>query len=65
MEQQTKDAFLLAYENLQRIAYRLYEQAQNAIDADLFLDANLLISQADKIFELAENLEIVISEQEE
>jgi len=64
MQPKTINALLKAYEDLQRIADRLYEQAHSAIDADQLQDASLLISQADKIFELAENLEVVISEQE-
>jgi len=65
MEAKTINALLAAYEALQEIAIKLYDEAQLAFDADLPNDASLLVSQADLIYQLAENLDVVISEQED
>jgi hypothetical protein len=43
----------------------LYVEADNAVDADDYNDASLLQSQADRIYQTAENLGTVIAEQEE
>lgn len=65
MEQRTIDALIIAYRDLEKIAEHLYDESQLALELDLDNDASLLISQADKVFELAENLSVVISEQED
>ncbi len=46
-----------------RTAIDLYEEFELAVEADNYSDASLLESQADKVYELAENLEIIIKEQ--
>ncbi len=43
----------------------LYAEADNAVAEGNYNDASLLQSQADRLYETAENLGIVISEQEE
>lgn len=65
MQPRTINALLEAYRDLHRIADQLYEESQLAFEQDLENDASLLVSQADKIFELAENLDVVISELED
>lgn len=42
----------------------LYAEVDNAVDADDYNDASLLQSQADRLYQYAENLEIIIAEQE-
>jgi hypothetical protein len=43
----------------------LYVEVDNAVEMDNYNNASLLQSQADKLYETAENLVIVIAEQEE
>jgi hypothetical protein len=57
--------FKAHYISLQEIAINLYAEADNAVAEGNYNDASLLQSQADKLYETAENLGIVISEQEE
>jgi hypothetical protein len=61
----TKEALERAYISLQGIVADLYVEADNAVDADDYNDASLLQSQADRLYQTAENLEIIIAEQEE
>lgn len=53
-----------AYLALQQIISELYAQADAAIALDDYNDGSLLTSQADKLYQMAENLEIIIAEQE-
>ncbi|MBA3920168.1 MAG: hypothetical protein H0X31_00095 [Nostocaceae cyanobacterium] len=64
MKSETRNILLQAYAQLQRIADDLYTAADIASDNDDFDDSSLLSARADKIYEEAENLEIVISELE-
>ena len=43
----------------------LYTEADNAVAEENYNDASLLQSQADRLYETMENLEIVIAEQED
>lgn len=65
MQPSTISALLEAYDALQKIVIKLYDKAQLALDANLHNDASLLISQADLFFQVAENLDTLISEQED
>lgn len=64
MKQNTITALLQSYARLQQIAAELYEAAEAALENDDFDDASLLASRADKLYEEAENLDILISELE-
>lgn len=65
MKQNTIVALLQVYTQLQQIATELYEAAEAALENDDFDDASLLASRADKLYEEAENLDILIFELEE
>jgi len=65
MKPATRNVLLKAYAQLQDIIDELYEAHDMAIANNDFDDASLLASRADRLYEEAENLEIVISEQEE
>lgn len=54
-----------AYISLLEIVTNLYAEVDNAIDEGNYNDASLLESQADRLYEITENLGIVIAEQEE
>ncbi|MBH8553367.1 hypothetical protein I8751_13480 [Nostocaceae cyanobacterium CENA357] len=64
MKQETLTILLQMYTQLQQIAAQLYTAAELALQNDDFDDASLLQSRADKIYEEAENLDILISELE-
>ncbi len=64
MKQNTIISLLQAYTQLQQIAAELYTAAEAALENDDFDDASLLASRADKIYEEAENVDILISELE-
>jgi len=64
MKQETFTILLRVYTQLQQIAAELYTAAELALQNDDFDDASLLQSRADKIYEEAENLDILISELE-
>jgi len=65
MKSETRNVLLQAYAQLQEIIDELYEAHDRAIANNHFDDASLLASRADRLYEEAENLEIVISEQEQ
>ncbi|MEH2362278.1 hypothetical protein [Nostoc sp.] len=65
MKSETRNVLLQAYAQLQEIIDKLYEAHDRAIINNDFDDASLLASRADRLYEEAENLEIVISEQEQ
>ena len=65
IQPKTKLALENAYISLQEIVINLYAEADNAVAEGNYNDASLLQSQADRLYETAENLGIVISEQEE
>ncbi|MEH2318723.1 hypothetical protein [Nostoc sp.] len=65
MKSETRNVLLQAYAQLQEIIDELYEADDRAIANNDFDDASLLASRADILYEEAENLEIVISEQEQ
>lgn len=62
MKESTRQVLTRAYEQLQRIAADLYEATDNAMQNGDYQDASLLQARADKIYEEAENLDLVISE---
>ncbi|MBD2498165.1 hypothetical protein [Nostoc sp. FACHB-280] len=64
MKPETKNILSNVYDQLQVIAAQLYLAADQALQNDDFDDASLLQSRADKIYEEAENIEILISELE-
>ncbi|MBE9006700.1 hypothetical protein IQ259_16915 [Fortiea sp. LEGE XX443] len=64
MKQETFNILSGVYAQLQEIAAQLYLAADQALQNDDFDDASLLQSRADKIYEEAENIEILISELE-
>lgn len=65
MKSETRNILLQAYAQLQEIIDELYEAHDRAITNNDFDDASLLASRADRLYEEAESLEIVISEQEQ
>ncbi|MDZ7960299.1 MAG: hypothetical protein RMY34_20860 [Aulosira sp. DedQUE10] len=65
MKPETKNVLLKAYAQLQVIIDAIYEAHDNAVANDDDEDASLLVSRADKLYEEAENLYLVISELEE
>lgn len=64
MKQNTIVALSQAYGQLQQIASQLYSAAEAALESDDFDDASLLASRADKLYEEAENLDILMMELE-
>ncbi len=64
MNQVTKNALLEAYINLQKIVENLYLASDKAVENGEDDDASLLKAQAEKVFERAEAISSVISEQE-
>jgi hypothetical protein len=64
IEQRTIEALERAYLSLQNIVADLYAEADRAVIEENYNDASLLQSQADRFYEMAENLEIVLTEQE-
>ncbi len=65
IERRTLEALERAYLLLQQIVIDLYTEADNAVAEENYNDASLLQSQADRLYETMENLEIVIAEQED
>lgn len=65
MKPKTREALLKAYAQLQQIIDDLYEAHDKAIENNDFGDASLLASRADKLYQEAENLEIMITELED
>ncbi|MGL5926447.1 hypothetical protein [Chroococcidiopsis sp.] len=64
MKPSTIVVLLQAYTQLQQLASVLYAAAEAALENNDFDDASLLASRADKLYEEAENLDILISELE-
>jgi hypothetical protein len=64
VEQTTINALTQAFLRLQQIGSDLYDASFSAYENANLLDASVLVSQADKIYQEAENLEILISELE-
>lgn len=62
MKQTTIEALSSAFEQLQDLIEHLYTAAQVALDNDDFSDASLLQSRADRLYEEAEQLDVIISE---
>ncbi|MCC5638274.1 hypothetical protein LC593_21035 [Nostoc sp. CHAB 5844] len=62
MKAETISVLLKAYAQLQEIIDELYEAHDRAIENNDFDDASLLASRADKLYQEAENLEILITE---
>ncbi|MDJ0619535.1 MAG: hypothetical protein QNJ63_22800 [Calothrix sp. MO_192.B10] len=65
MKPETRNILLKAYAQLQEIIDELYEAHDRAIENNDFDDASLLASRADRLYQEAENLEIVITELED
>jgi len=64
IKKQTIEILKQTYIELQKIIANLYLEADNAVAEGNYSDASLLQSQADNLYQTAENLEIVIIEQE-
>ncbi|MEC4812076.1 MAG: hypothetical protein SAK29_02165 [Scytonema sp. PMC 1069.18] len=64
MKQSTKNALNRAYVSLQRTVEELYREVDKAIENGDYADASLLEVRAEKIFEEAEAIIVVIAEQE-
>jgi len=62
IEARTTAALEQAYITLQEIVANLYAEADQAIMSDKYADASLLQSQADSLYQISENLGILISE---
>lgn len=62
MKQTAIEALIRAYQLLQNAATELYIASDKAVESDDNPEAELLRIQADKIFEQAENLEVLITE---
>lgn len=65
IERENTEALLRVYLTLQQLIEDLYMQADNAAAARNYNDASVLTGQAEVLYRIAENLEIVISEHEE
>ncbi|BAZ11355.1 hypothetical protein NIES4071_31810 [Calothrix sp. NIES-4071] len=65
MKLETREVLLRAYAQLQRIIDELYEAHDRAVANNDDDDASLLVSRADKLYEEAENLNLIITELEE
>ena len=63
MQQRTLNALVQSYLALLEIANNLYDAGEYAVEIDNYNEASLLQTQADRIFELAEDLEALLSEQ--
>ncbi|MBR8840670.1 MAG: hypothetical protein DSM106950_43525 [Stigonema ocellatum SAG 48.90 = DSM 106950] len=64
MQPSTLQALGQAYENLQQIITDLYVEFEKAMENENYGDASLLQSRAERLFEEAEGILIVIAEQE-
>jgi hypothetical protein len=65
MKQTTIDALIQALYRLQQIGSDLYDASEIASEQGDLAEASLLQSVADKLYEDAENLDILITEMEE
>jgi len=65
IDNQSLKALKRAYLSLQRVIADLYGEADRAAAEDLYNEASLLQGQADLLYQTAENLAVLIEEQEE
>ena len=65
MQQQSIEALERAYTSLMNVAIDLYTEVDYAVETGNYNEASLLQSQAEKVFQLAENLEVLLSENQE
>ena len=65
IERENTEALLRVYLTIQQLVEDLYTQADNAATQRNYNDASVLTGQAEVLYRIAENLEIVISEHEE
>jgi hypothetical protein len=65
MKQSAINPLIQALYRLQQIGDYLYEASDSASDQGDYPEATLLQSVADKLYEEAENLDVLISEMEE
>ena len=63
MKQATVTALLDAYNRLQEIIFDLYAEYEKAMQNENYADASLLEARAERLFEEAESIIIVIQEQ--
>ena len=63
MEQTTVVALLDAYNRLQEIIFDLYAEYEKAMQNQNYADASLLETRAERLFEEAESIILVIREQ--
>ncbi len=62
MKQSTKDVFLQAYNSMQPIIARLYLEYEKAVENGDNADASLLDARANRLFQEADSILLVISE---
>ena len=65
IERQTTEALVRAYLAIQQIIEDLYAEADNAASSSKYNDASFLTSQAEILYQVAENMETVIAEHSE
>ena len=63
MERSTVMTFMQAYNFLQEAVGLLYAQSQSCIEQENYADASLLEAKADKLFEEADSILIILTEQ--
>ena len=64
IESRTTDALVRVYLSVQQIVGDLYAEADNAVAEGNYNDASLLTGQADILYQVAENLGTVITQEE-
>ncbi len=64
MKQSTASALLVAYNSLQEIVVKLYDEFQKAMENEDDADASLLGARAEILFEQAEAIIAVLEEQQ-
>lgn len=62
MKQTTKDVLLQAYNSMQPIIARLYIEYEKAVESGDNADASLLDARANRLFQEADSILLVISE---
>lgn len=63
MKQTTVTALLNAYSRLQEVIFDLYAEYEKAMQNENYADASLLEARAERLFEEAESIILVIREQ--
>lgn len=63
MERSTVMTFMQAYNLLQEAVKLLYAQSESCVERENYVDASLLEAKADKLFEEADSILLILSEQ--